>query len=83
MPFTVLGDRLAIPGAVSVQQYASAIGKASMADDPPTPAMELQFIEGAPDGYCDAVTGVCTVPGAATPEFATGSEIRDGGAWGC
>ncbi|MFI6733126.1 hypothetical protein ACIBI9_09360 [Nonomuraea sp. NPDC050451] len=39
-----------------------------MADDAPTPAVPLQLIEGAPDGYCDPVTGVCVVPGAAEPE---------------
>ncbi len=35
-----------------------------MADTLPT-AVPLQLIEGETDGYCDAVTGVCAVPGAA------------------
>jgi hypothetical protein len=36
-----------------------------MADTLPT-AVPLRLIESETDGYCDPVTGVCAVPGAAS-----------------
>ncbi|MBF8185502.1 hypothetical protein ITP53_07060 [Nonomuraea sp. K274] len=50
-----------------------------MVDETPMPALPLQLIESDPDGYCDPVTGVCAVPGAAKPEPTADDGNRDGG----
>ena len=35
-----------------------------MAERAAEPAPSLRLVAGAADGYCDPVTGVCTLPGA-------------------
>ncbi|ADI10486.1 hypothetical protein SBI_07366 [Streptomyces bingchenggensis BCW-1] len=66
VPFTVLGDRFAIPGAAGTRQYTAVIDQAwgrSMADASMAPPLRL--VETGPDGgWCDAATGICTTVAA-------------------
>jgi hypothetical protein len=54
-----------------------------MADIAPITAPPLQLIQGQADGYCDPVTGLCTLPGtsavAPAPEEDPADELRSTG----
>ncbi|MFJ9587951.1 hypothetical protein [Streptomyces acidicola] len=50
-----------------------------MAEMTPESVRPLQIIDDEVDGYCDPVTGVCAVPGAAKPEPTTDDDRSDDG----
>ncbi|GAA2349158.1 hypothetical protein GCM10010376_83960 [Streptomyces violaceusniger] len=82
VPFTVLGERLGIPGAVSTAQYTTALdqaGSRSMDDQAPGTPAPLRFLDGEAEGLCDPATGVCAVPGAPAPSTAPSDNTAPSG----
>jgi glycosyl transferase family 4 len=78
VPFTVVGQRLGIRGAVNTKDYVAAIRQGWEKVNSKTQLAEpsLQFVAADSDGYCDPVTGVCMLPGAKTAPGQGGRSLK-------